>query len=344
MNQIAISMALGFVAALAVSVIIVLTRRWHGAFTLDETEGVQKLHALPTPRIGGVSVLVGVLTAALLAETGTQQTLLIIAVCGAPAFLFGLAEDITRRVSVRARLLATMAAGLIFCIVTGYAVDRIDIWGWDHALAIVPLAWAFSAFAMGGVANSVNIIDGLHGLSTGTVMVMLAGFALIASSQKDLLLTDLSLILLAVTAGVFVVNFPLGKLFLGDAGAYYLGFLLAAIAVMLPVRNPDVSPWVSLMICAYPIVETVYSMWRRRLAGQRTGEPDNAHLHQLLHARLLRAGWKTANPMAAVMLWSLPILSFGFILTGNMTTFASILQFVGFFVVYRLIYALVSRE
>lgn len=65
MNEIAVSMAWVFIAAFAVSVVIVLTRRWHGAFTLDETEGVQKLHDQPTPRIGGVAVLAGVLTAAL---------------------------------------------------------------------------------------------------------------------------------------------------------------------------------------------------------------------------------------------------------------------------------------
>jgi hypothetical protein len=95
-----------------------------------------------------------------------------------------------------------------------------------------------------------------------------------------------------VTAGFFVVNFPLGKLFLGDGGAYLLGFLLAWLSVMLVYRNPSVSAWAPLLACAYPVFETVFTIMRRLWCRRHPGHPDSWHLHSLVKtaitARYLR--------------------------------------------------------
>ena len=85
-----------------------------------------------------------------------------------------------------------------------------------------------------------------------------------------------------MTAGFFLVNFPFGKLFLGDGGAYLLGFLLSWLSVMLVYRNPDISPWAPLLACAYPVFETVFTIARRLWCRRHPGQPDSCHLHSLV--------------------------------------------------------------
>jgi UDP-N-acetylmuramyl pentapeptide phosphotransferase/UDP-N-acetylglucosamine-1-phosphate transferase len=203
-------------------------------------------------------------------------------VAGLPAFCFGLAEDMTKRVSVRMRLLATMASGLFAWYLTGASVDHIGIAPIDSLLSIGPVAVMFTAFAIGGVANSVNIIDGFNGLASGTVMLSLGTLGAIGLNAGDVVFATACFAVCAVTLGFFLVNFPLGKLFLGDGGAYLLGFLVGWLAVMLCHRNPTVSPWAPLVGCAYPIFETVFTIARRVWARSHPGHPDSSHLHSLI--------------------------------------------------------------
>jgi UDP-N-acetylmuramyl pentapeptide phosphotransferase/UDP-N-acetylglucosamine-1-phosphate transferase len=137
------------------------------------------------------------------------------------------------------------------------------------------------------MTNAINIIDGFHGLAAGTVIVILLGFAYVAHGSKDTELLNFSLLLAAVVAGFLIVNYPFGKIFLGDGGAFLLGFFVAQIAIMLPMRNPEVSPWVSLLICAYPVVEVLYSMSRRRREKRPSGSADDQHLHTLIKVKLI---------------------------------------------------------
>ena len=104
--------------SLAVCILLVITKRWHGKLTMDSTEGVQKFHTAPTPRIGGVAIVAGVIAGyALLsndvAAAAKREILLNIMLAGVPAFVFGLAEDVTKKVSVRVRLLATIGSGIL---------------------------------------------------------------------------------------------------------------------------------------------------------------------------------------------------------------------------------------
>lgn len=123
-TPIAWPLLVGAVSSLALSLLVVLTTRWHGAFSLDESHGVQKMHAHPTPRIGGLPMLVGLLAAWVASPTDLQQRLTPWLLAGIPAFAFGLAEDFTKRISVTQRLLATMASGMLACWHGGSAVTR----------------------------------------------------------------------------------------------------------------------------------------------------------------------------------------------------------------------------
>ena len=158
----------------------------------------------------------------------------------------------------------------------------------------------------------MNIIDGCNGLASGTAMILFGAFAAIAFGVGDGRLVMVALVGLGAVAGFFVVNFPMGKLFLGDAGAYSIGFLLAAVAVALPARNPEISPLIGLLVLIYPVSETLYSVIRRmRRGGGAVGQPDRLHLHSLtfqsLYAGIAKPVFR--NSASSVILWVLPLAS-----------------------------------
>lgn len=205
-----------FAVSLCVAIGLVITKRWHGHFSLDRSVGIQKFHTQPTPRVGGIAIVYGVLAAFWVAEPERKAILGPLLFAGLPAFFFGLAEDLTKQVSVLARLLGTMLSGVMGWFITGYAISSVEVPGLDFLLKYQGFSVMFTAFAIGGIANAINIIDGFNGLASGFVIIALLGLACIALTVND---PGLALACVAVAAsvgGFFVVNWPLGKLFLGD--------------------------------------------------------------------------------------------------------------------------------
>jgi UDP-N-acetylmuramyl pentapeptide phosphotransferase/UDP-N-acetylglucosamine-1-phosphate transferase len=103
-----------------------------------------------------------------------------------------------------------------------------------------------------------------------------------------------------------VWNFPRGVIFAGDGGAYFLGFAIATLAVLLVHRNSEVSPWFALLALWYPVWETLYSMYRRRLRGRSPADPDGLHLHTLIYRRVMKL---RAGPVARSALTTLSLLA-----------------------------------
>lgn len=278
-----------FIVTLLTSVALVATQSWHGDFSLDSTFGVQHHHTSPTPRVGGIAIALGLLAAWLSAAPEVRAILGPMLLAGIPAFTFGLAEDIIKKVTVLARLLATMASGALAWYLTGVAMQNTGVPPMDWLLGFTPVAVLFTAFAVGGVANAVNIIDGFNGLAVGAVAIMLGAIGLIALNVGDAPLATVCFMVAICALGFGAVNWPLGKIFLGDGGAYLLGFMVAWAAVLLPMRNPQVNAWATLLVCAYPVLEVGFSVRRRgRRHRNHIGQPDKAHLHHFIHRRVVR--------------------------------------------------------
>jgi UDP-N-acetylmuramyl pentapeptide phosphotransferase/UDP-N-acetylglucosamine-1-phosphate transferase len=280
----------------AFSLAIVLTGRWHGKHTHDRVDGVQKFHTAPTPRVGGLAILLALCMAWWLLRDKHVTLLGSMLVASLPAFAAGFVEDLTKRVGVRERLLATMLSGVAAWFLTGYSLTRVDVPGFDLLLAWPVFSVAFTAFAVGGVANSVNIIDGFNGLAGGVIIICFSVLAMLAWSLGDVHLAKLSMLFILCTGGFMLLNFPFGKLFMGDGGAYLMGFLLAWTAVMLPARNPEVSPWAPIVVCSYPLIETVFSMLRRLWNRSHPGLPDSEHLHSLIKIKIVRHLFSAFSP------------------------------------------------
>lgn len=278
----------GGVTALLVGTALVLSKNVHGQWTNDHRHGVQRAHRDPTPRIGGIALLIGLMAAFAYAAPDVRALLKPMIISCLPAFFFGLAEDLTRRVRWQERLLATLCSGLLIWWLTGAAVTRLDIGPADWLLTYALVYVGFTVFAVAGMSNAFNMVDGLHGLSAGLAVIALAALAWMAADQGDLVLAQLAVICLAVVLGFLLLNFPFGKLFMGDGGAYLIGFLVAWVAVLLPYRNPAVSPWASLLVCFYPFIEVMVSVLRRAMRAHHPSHPDGLHLHSLLRRHLAR--------------------------------------------------------
>lgn len=293
-----------FALAMLATLLVIRSSRRHASWSADhDLSGPQKFHAVVVPRIGGVGIFLGWTFGVAILATAyptVQRLAWLFWLCSWPAFGAGLLEDFTKRVSPLQRLLATMVAAALGAVFMGALIERADVPGLDVALALPLLAWVVTLVVVAGLAHSVNIIDGMNGLASMCSVIMLAGIGYVASLVGDVLIAGLALSLLGAILGFFVWNYPRGLIFLGDGGAYLLGFALAELGILLSVRNPEVSPVFALLLCWYPMLETLFSMYRRKVVrGRPVSMPDGIHLHSLIYRRLMR--WAVGISEAKVL-------------------------------------------
>lgn len=271
---------------------LVRSAAWHASLFCDfDTTGPQKFHRKPVPRVGGIGVLAGLLAGAVALRWRDPQAgdvALILLVSGLPAFAAGIAEDVTKHISPRRRLFFTAVSALIAAGLLGAVIQRTDIPGFDWIVSFGFGAVLLTVIAVSGVANSINLIDGFNGLASMCVLLMLLGLFGVSLAVGDSLVAALACAGLGAVLGFFFWNYPSGGIFLGDGGAYFLGFYVAELGVLLLARNPAVSPMFPLLLVIYPVFETLFSMYRRRvLKGRPVGLPDGVHLHSLIYRRFV---------------------------------------------------------
>lgn len=314
-----VSFSFALVVSFAVSGLIVRLSRVRG-FAWDDNDlgGVQKFHARAVPRVGGLAVSLGLLALTVwVAVTGhgPARELWLILLCGAPALLAGLAEDLTKRVSAKFRLAATMLSGLLAFFLLGAQLDSVSFPGLDWLMSFTAFSLLFTMVAAGGLANAVNIIDGYNGLTAVVAGVILMSLAYVAWQVGDNLIVSVALAGTGALVGFLLWNWPRGLIFLGDGGAYFVGYLIAVLSIMLVARHRGVvSPWYPFLLCIYPVFETFFSIWRKRVVrGASPGLPDGLHLHMLVFRRLVRwavgrrdaASLTLRNSLTAPYLWLL---------------------------------------
>ena len=271
----------------------------------DSAEGVQKFHVNPTSRLGGVAIFLGLAVSGLSvpAVAEFQHYSFWFLLAAMPVWLAGLTEDLTRRVGPTFRLvMATLSAAWLFGAL-GVSVNRTDVWPIDLLLSIPGAPLCVTLLVVAGFTHSVNIVDGFHGLACGLVIIALSGLAFMAWKVGDILLLQMSLTSLAVVLGFFVINWPRGAIFLGDAGAYLIGFWVVELGILLALRNPQISPMAPVVAGLLPLIETLFSMYRRNIIRNHpVNQPDALHLHTLVYRRMLfnPALKYTANQLNAV--------------------------------------------
>lgn len=286
---------LSFVVALCATGVLIWGAHRGMPFLHDsDFSGPQKFHHRPVPRVGGVGIVVGLAAGMLGAARAfgwPEDYLFEFAVSAGLAFGAGLLEDITKKVTPRQRLIATLAAGAIAAWLMGAVIRRTDIPVVDWLVSHPAGAIALTLIVVAGVANSVNIIDGFNGLASMCCVMMMLALAWVTHQVQDSVLFAWAVTGACATLGFFAWNYPSGRIFLGDGGAYFLGFFVAVLGALLLARHPQVSPLFPLMVVIYPAYETLFSIYRRvALRGRSPGAPDAVHLHTLLFRRVVSCG------------------------------------------------------
>lgn len=245
-----------------------------------------------------------------------------------PVFLNGLLEDIGRHQSPRMRLAMAAASGLIAIWALGTVLPRVGLPIVDYLFLFLPIAVLFTIFATTGLVHAFNLVDGINGFAAFNALVSLGALFVIAqaSGVSELLLPVLALS--GAIVGFLPLNFPIGRLFLGDAGAYFIGFMLGWMAVYLVATQPQMTPWAALLVFFWPVADTFLAIARRRRRGSATVQPDRLHAHHVMMRALeivvfrrkdRRRSNPTASaalvpflllpPMTAFLVWDKPLLA-----------------------------------
>ena len=256
----------------------------------DHADSVQAMHVVPTSRLGGAIVFLAFVAVALVSRQVDHDDLepaLLLAIAALPVVVVGLWEDVTRRVRPRYRMLAAIASAVLASFYADGIVPRVDLplvdYLLEHLWFALPLTW----FMVAGSCNAFNLIDGAHGLASGTAIILFAGLALAAGWTQDGETLAQALAMLGALAGFLVWNYPKGRVFLGDAGAYFIGFMYAELSMQLVARNDEFSAWYVILLAGYPIVDTLFAMYRRGVVRHRPlMQPDALHLHSLVYRRI----------------------------------------------------------
>jgi len=162
-------------------------------------------------------------------------------------------------------------------------------------------------FVTVGTSNGFNLIDGVNGLARFTAIFAALSLGAIAMIAGIVPLAYMCFAIAVITAGFLFLNFPFGLIFLGDGGAYILGFLLSWCGVFILIASPTASPWAVLMTVFWPVADTLLAIYRRMSRKTDTMAPDRRHMHQLvlrlLELHYVGASRRTvANPMSAIVL------------------------------------------
>ena len=272
------------------------------ALNIVDRPGLRKVHGAPVPRIGGVAIALAMLVVAGGAVALDDRigaafgrvlpkglTLLATALF---MLIIGLLDDIYG-LRARVKLLAQLAAAVTLCA-AGIRIDSVGVGEWFR-LDFGWLAWPITIFWIVGLTNAVNLIDGLDGLAAGICMVACGAIAAFALYFRQPLMAVLMLGAMGSLTGFLFFNFNPARIFMGDGGTYFLGFILAGSSVMSAAKSATlVGLALPALALGVPIFDTLCSVLRRILQRRSLFAPDRSHVHH----RLLDMGLRQRHVVA----------------------------------------------
>ncbi|WP_141266816.1 glycosyltransferase family 4 protein [Thermodesulfovibrio sp. Kuro-1] len=283
---------LSFFISFIISLFIIIQSKRISSLISDHLHvGPQRFHYSPTPRIGGTGIFIalpGALALVFLRRESCSYDFVLLILCSVPVFFAGFLEDILAKFSVKLRLLLIGIGPTMAFFLLDASIKRVDI-PLDAFLSFGIFSFIFTVFAIVGITNAINIIDGFNGLASMVSMIILLALGYVSYKGGDHFLIIFCISLIGAIAGFFILNYPNGLIFLGDGGAYLIGFLIGTISVLLGNRHSEVSPWFPFVVCVYPIFEVVFSMYRKTfIRGISPFSPDGLHLHMIIYKRLTK--------------------------------------------------------
>lgn len=273
-----------------------------------DAHAVQASHVGNPLRLGGVAVFFAVVAAAMtdgVARDSAHAAWLLLSAL--PVLAAGWLEDSGYLVSARARFLASIIAAVVAILALGVHIDHVSLPPIDMLLQVAPLAILTTVLFAAVFCHAVNLIDGMNGLAAVVSISAALGMGFVAAQQGLDDLSGLAFVLAAAIGGFGVMNWPISRLFLGDAGSYGIGHLLVWLGISIAAFAPDVAKPAILLILFWPIADTMHTVLRRLAESRSMFTPDRMHLHQKIRRGIeivfLGAGRKDiSNPLTTLLM------------------------------------------
>lgn len=264
-------------------------------------------HKIQTSRLGGIIIFASLFLLSLITANKWLTNLLIFSlIIIIPAFM----EDLHYKISPIIRLVLSLISSLFIILsipeLPMFEFGKINFFVNDNLFQII-----FFTFALAGLTNGQNIIDGTNGLSAFTSIITITCIFYISIIVKDYQASFVTISCIVLLISFLFINYPFGFIFLGDSGSYLLGILSGYLIIKIFGENPDIPTWSAIVILFYPTFELIFSYFRKLLSRKSPFLPDNHHLHLKLYFYLLRTKKsKTANALVAPYLsiiWLTPL-------------------------------------
>lgn len=243
---------------------------------IDYPDG-RKIHESPTIRTGGILIYLGFILGVIVSRSYLQPRLPAIYFASVVFFL-GLMEDIFH-LNAKLRLLLQGAIAYFFITTTNVVLT-------DLGLFVLPdfLQVPFTVFAIIGITNAFNMIDGMNGLSSGMGIIATLSLGILAYAYNDVNVFTVSIVYAGALAGFMALNLR-GKVFMGDSGSYLTGFIIAILSIKLAMGNPEISPFAPLIFVFIPVFDALFAIYRRKRQHKNPFKADKRHLHHILSRR-----------------------------------------------------------
>ena len=273
----------------------------------DDLLAVQSMHKQLTPRVGGLAVFGALGVSVFFAPVSISASYANFVIATSLLFFVGLAEDLGFQISPRLRMLAAIGASLLAILLLGVWLPRTGIPGLDVLVTHWAIGIPLTLLVTAGVTNGFNLIDGVNGLASLTAIAAAVAMSQIAGLAGYTTMVHLAMMVAAGIFGFFLINYPFGLIFLGDAGAYTIGFVLSWFGISILLNSPDVSPWAILLTMYWPVADTLLAIYRRSRRNADVSAPDRLHVHQLVMRALEicilgRNSRHLANPLTTLVL------------------------------------------
>ena len=242
--------------------------------------GIQRIHIKETPRLGGFIIVFSLWLYSLLTPLIEIKPILhLMLISLLPCLLVAFREDLFHDMKPRIRLISLLISAVLFLFLYKGPFPLIEI-PYVGEITLPPLAlFVLYSFAMLGIANGMNLIDGVNALSASTALSILGSILFLAHHEKDSVMLAVTFIIMLNCFIFLLFNYPWGRIFLGDLGAYCLGIISSMLVIIFYARHPNLPSLGAVLILIYPATEVIFSLVRRLLNGTSPYHPDKEHMH-----------------------------------------------------------------
>ena len=171
----------------------------------------------------------------------------------------------------------------------------------------------FYSLALTLLANGTNIIDGTNGLTCLTILFILLNLVIVSFYLKIVVNNEV-LLLIILTIGFLFFNFPKGRIFLGDSGAYFLGWVVGIFTIDIFANNSGLNPFIAFIILFYPVFEVCFSFARKIIIKKSPFFPDLNHIHLMMFHKINKTNNKNSNSQTTINLFALWLMPFPILL------------------------------